>query len=149
MKRKFTLLQAKRLVQIANSQTNLNLDQHIERDNIIKTIKETEEYSKYEKQVKERVDSYQERLKKEFDDRNKKKENANKLKNKKSKNKAMSEADIDYQKRIGEIKKELNQEVADLDTINKDIICVELDLPSWFIIPWEEYFMYFKERSAN
>ena len=145
---KFTLLQAKKLIQIANGQTNLNIYQHIERDNIIKQIRDSEEYSKYEEQVKERVDSYQDILKKEFDNWTKKKEQANKLK-KANKNKAMTEADIEYQKNIWEIKKKLNQEVADLDKVGADKFCIELELPTWFIIPWEEYFTYFREESAN
>lgn len=147
-KRKFTLLQAKKLIQIANSQTNLNIDQHEERDKLIDTIRSTEEYMDYEKKVKEKVDSYQARLKKEFDDWTKQKEVANHLK-KSAKKKAMTEADIDYQRKVWGIKRELNQDVADLDNIGADKFCVELELPSWFIIPWEEYFTYFKKESAN
>lgn len=147
-KRKFTLLQAKKLIQIANSQTNLNIYQHEERDKLIDTIRSSEEYMNYEKQVKEKVDSYQSRLKKEFDDWTKQKETANHLK-KSAKKKATTEADIDYQRKIWVIKRELNQDVADLDNIGADKFCIELELPSWLIIPWEEYFTYFKKESAN
>lgn len=148
MTEKFTLLQAKKLIQIANGQTNLNLQQHRERDFIISQIQDTPVFVEYEKKVKEKADSYQGKLKEVFDVWNKQKAEADNSK-KKNKNKIKTEADIEYQRKIAEIKRELNQDVATLDEEWKDLFCIELDLPTRFIIPAEDYFMYFKKQDIN
>ncbi len=148
MTEKFTLLQAKKLIQIANGQTNLNLQQHRERDFIIAQIQDSQAFTEYESKVKVKADSYQDKLKTAFDEWNKQKAEADNSK-KKNKNKIKSEADIEYQRKVAEIKKELNQDVATLDEEGKDIFCIELDLPTRFIIPAEDYFMYFKKQDIN
>ena len=145
MKKEITLIQAKRLVQIANGQENCTLEQYEERDAFIHTIQALPSYAEAESKVSVIADGYQKELKERYDEWMKGKESARQLK-KGARNKKESELDIEYTKAINLIKRRLNEEVAKLDEDNWDKIVGEVNIPDWLKIPSEEYFRFFKKH---
>lgn len=148
MEKELTLIQAKRLVLIANDIKEATLQQYAERDALVDYIQSLPLYKESESEMLILQEKGQKKLKDWFDKWQEELNKAGALK-KGAKNKRVSELNVEYNKFIEECRKEINEEAKKVTEKSNNEVVGTVEIPDWLQIPAGDYLLYFKDREFD